>query len=126
MANMDKLLRQQELYLSPRTGGFDTERVIEAIRPLGYSWQHPAVPAIFLIFLTETSRAACDASIARDPNGPLPYVLLIKVESDEIVVNQFAGSDFAEYSRTFLTWLLDNYTCTASNEEGTDLTAHLS
>jgi hypothetical protein len=126
MANMDKLLSQQELYLSPQSGSFDTERVIEAVRPLGHSWQHPAVPAIFLIFRTETSKARCEASIARDPNGPLPYVLLIKVEPDEIVVNQFAGSDFAEYSRTFLTWLLANYACTASNEEGTDLTAHLS
>jgi hypothetical protein len=122
---MDKLLQQQELYLSPISGSFDVEQVMAAVRPLGFALQDPTVPSIFMIFDNEVSRERCAAELKQNPEAALPYVLIIKIEPDEILLNQFAGPDYAEYSRSFLTWLLSQYPCEAWNEEGTDLSAHL-
>ncbi|MFY0569915.1 hypothetical protein ACN28E_39635 [Archangium lansingense] len=122
---MDKLLEQQELYFYPLSGGFDVERVAEVIRPIGFSYQAEAEPLVFLILRDEESREACRARRQSNPTAPLPYVLLIRVQPDEIIVNQFAGPDFSPYSRVFLEWLLANYECSVHNEERTDLTAEL-
>ncbi|PTL85696.1 hypothetical protein [Vitiosangium sp. GDMCC 1.1324] len=122
---MDELLEQQELYFTPLSGEFDVERVAEVIRPLGFSYRDEAVPSIFLIFRDGESREVCRARRQSDPAAPLPYVLLIRAQPDEILVNQFAGPEFGPYSRAFLEWLLANYECSVHNEEGTDLTAGL-
>jgi hypothetical protein len=121
---METFLNQHELYFTPLSGSFEVERVVEAIKPIGLWLRDALVPSIFLIFLDEESRAVCKARQSSDPNSPLPYVLIIKVETNEIYVNQFAGSEYAEPSRAFLTWLAKNYpACRVRNEEETDLTA---
>ncbi len=122
---MDKLLKQQELYLSPKQGNFDVDQVLAAVRPIGFSLQDPVVPELFMIFNSEEQRAQHAASLQANPDGPLPYVLIIKVGPDEILLNQFGGPAYAAHSRTFLTWLLAQYPCEAWNEEGTDLTGEL-
>jgi hypothetical protein len=120
---MDELLNQQELYFTPRSGLFDVERVAEAILSIGLSVRDEFVPSLFLLFLDEESRDVQLLRRRNNPKAPLPYVLLIQVEPDEICVNQFAGREHAEQSRTFLTWLAKNSACRLRNEEGTDLTA---
>lgn len=123
---MEALLDQQELYFQPLSGEFDVERVAEIIAPLGFSYRDEAVPAIFLVFDDAESRDVCRERRRQDPNSELPYVLLISVEPEEILVDQFGGPQFREYSRTFLTWLIANYKCRVRNEEGTDLTDAIS
>jgi len=118
---MDTLLQQQELYFAPISEPFDLARAQIIIRALGFAWQHPHIPSLFLIFHDEESRTQWATTIKHSPNSHLPYVLLIDVKSTEIIVNQFAGPDYAKYSRVFLNWLLANYPCTARNEEGTPL-----
>jgi hypothetical protein len=120
---MEKLLNEQELYFTPSSGTFDVERVAEAIKSIGLSVRDEFVPSMFLVFLGEESRDAHLMRRRSDPNAPLPYVLLINVEPGEICVNQFAGPEYAEQSRAFLTWLAKNAVCRLRNEEGTDLTA---
>lgn len=122
---MDTLLAQEEIYLSPESGSFDVAAVTAQIKTLGHVWQHPGAPSIFLIFNNAPSLEECDKAVRDHPAAPLPRVLLIDVAEDEININQFAGPDYAEYSRAFLTWLLQHYRCTAWNEDGTDLTDEL-
>jgi hypothetical protein len=120
---METLLNQQELYFTPLSGVFDVERVAEAIKSIGLSVRDEFVPSIFLIFLDEESRDVHLMRRRSDPSAPLPYVLLIRVDPGVICVNQFAGPEYAEQSRAFLTWLAKNSACRLRNEEGTDLTA---
>jgi hypothetical protein len=120
---METLLNRQELYFTPLSGIFDVERVAEAIKSIGLSVRVELVPSMFIVFLDEESRDGVRLRRRSDPSAPLPYVLLIKVEPGEICVNQFAGPEYAEQSKTFLTWLAKNSACRLRNEEGTDLTA---
>jgi hypothetical protein len=120
---METLLNQQELYFTPLSGIFDVERVAEAIKSIGVSVRDEFIPSIFLIFLDEKSREVYRVRRRSDPGAPLPHELLIKVEPGEICVNQFAGPEYAEHSRAFLTWLAKNSACRLRNEEGTDLTS---
>jgi hypothetical protein len=120
---MEAFLNQQELYFTPLSGTFEVERVADAILSIRLSVRDEIVPSMFLIFLDEESRDVHLARRRSNPSTPLPYVLLIQVEPHEICVDQFAGRDHAEQSRTFLTWLANNHACRLRNEEGTDLTA---
>jgi hypothetical protein len=120
---VEPLLNQQELYFTPLSGIFDVERVAEAIKSIGLSVHDEFVPSLFIIFLDEESRDVYRVRRRSDPGAPLPCVLLIKVEPGEICINQFAGPEYAEQSRAFLTWLAKNSACRLRNEEGTDLTA---
>lgn len=122
---MEKLLRQEELYFYPIEGEFDIAEAEKVISGLGYYWQCPLVPNLFLIFEDQQSRAKTDERHKLNPNERLPYVLLIQISEEEILINQFAGSDFDVYSRVFISWILKNYKCTVNNEMGTDLTNYL-
>jgi hypothetical protein len=106
------------------SGVFDVERAAEAIQSIGLSVRDEFVPSMFLVFLDKESRDEHCMRRRSDPSAPLPYVLLIQVEPGEICVDQFAGREYAEPSRAFLTWLARNCpACRLRNEEGTDLTA---
>jgi hypothetical protein len=122
---MDSLLSQQEIYFSPLAGSFDVEAARAQVEALGFAWRHPGVPSIFLIFHDAESRANCDSAVSADPLARLPYVLLIDVKDDLIHVNLFAGPEYAETARPFLSWLHQKYQCSAWNEEGTELSEDL-
>lgn len=122
---MDELLKQEELLFTPTSGSFDVEQVAAAILPLGHALRDATVPSVFLIFMDADSREACRAARAADPKAPLPYVLLIDVKSERIAVNQFAGPEFAPWSRQFIEWLGSHYDCRVTNEDGEDLSAAL-
>lgn len=123
---MEKLLRQEELNFYPIEKKFNIMEAELVIKKLGFYWQYPLVPNLFLIFEDESSRSTSQERYKLDPNIPLPYVLVIQISETEMQINQFAGSDFDVYSKIFIRWILKNYKCKVCNEMGTDLTDSLS
>ena len=95
------------------------------IKELGFYWQYPLVPNLFLIFEDESSRSTTQERYRLDPKIPLPHVLLIQISETEIQINQFAGQGFDVYSKIFIRWIIKNYKCEVYNEMGTDLTHDL-
>ena len=122
---MEKLLRQEELYFCPIGNVFNLDEAEEVIKKLGFYWRYPLVPNLFLIFIDEPSRSTTQEQYRLDPKMSLPYVLLIQISETEMQINQFAGSDFDDYSKMFICWILKNYKCNVYNEMGTDLTSSL-
>lgn len=118
---MEELLRQVALTFKPMDGKFDVEQVAAVISTIGFPYRDVSVPSIFLIFMDEDSKQSSIAWRLENPSLPLPYVLLIDVKPEQIYVNLFAGSEFKPYAQTFIGWLIGHYTCSVSNEEGTDL-----
>ncbi|MCA8977220.1 MAG: hypothetical protein KDC98_21035 [Planctomycetes bacterium] len=121
---MDELLEQHELYFRPRGAAFDLAAAAAVVEAIGFPLHDPFVPSIWLVFLDAETRAVCEQARRADPKAPLPYVLLIDLAANEIMLNLFCGPDYAEHARAFLTWLGGHHRdCTVTNEEGTDLTA---
>lgn len=121
---MDRLLAQEELTLKPLKGRFDVGRESEAILAIPHAWRDEFVPGLFLIFLDDERRAECAEQRRNAPEAPLPYVLLIRVQPDAVLVNQFAGPEYADASRAYLEGLAARHRCTVRNEAGLDLTEH--
>jgi len=118
---MDRLLEEDELYLTPLSGNYDMDRVAEAIMPIDYAIRDEFLPSTYLLFLTETDRDAFMAERRADPNSSLPYVLIIDVTPKQVVIHRFAPSEHDVQTRRFLAWMADNYPHSSLyNEAGAD------
>jgi hypothetical protein len=117
-----KLANVEEIHFYPKEGSFDVEAAAAAIASIGFSYRDPHVPQMFLIFDNAESRERCREVREDDPYASLPHVLLIRVEPDEVYINQFAGERFDEYARAFVTWLLATYSCRVFNDFGKQIT----
>jgi hypothetical protein len=119
---LTKLSDVEEIHFYPRTGSFDLAAAAAAIEPIGYSYRDKHVPWMFLVFDNPESRELCRQSREDDPAASLPYVLMLRVEPDEVYLNQFGGPRFFGYARDFVTWLLATYDCRVFNDFGTEIT----
>lgn len=117
------LLDEEELNLRPLDVPFDVEEVARALLAIPCAWRDERLPTLFLMFLDEKSRDERIAWRRAHPDDTLPYVLLVDVQPEHIVVNQFAGDRHAAQSRAFLEWLAGRHRCTVHNEAGVDLSA---
>lgn len=122
---MDALFDQEELIFVPRDGTFDVDRLSQRILEIGYSFRDEIDPAVFMVCMDEESREYSCKGRQEAPEEGFPYVLIIRVEPEQVMVNQFAGPEFLDYSREFVTWLVENFPCRVRNESGQDLTDEL-
>lgn len=118
---MTKLADIEEIHFYPKEGSFDVEAAAAASAPIGFSYRDPHVPQMFLIFDNDESRERCREAREDDPYASLPHVLLLRVEPDEVYVNQFAGPRFGDYARSFVTWLLATYPCRVFDDFGKEI-----
>jgi hypothetical protein len=121
---MDQLLAQEELHITPLGAPFDVEQVGQLILAIPYAWRDEVLPSMYLLFLDEATRDERVARRRADPAARLPYVLLVDVEANKIVVNQYAGPAHNEQSRRFLTELAAQHRCQVVNAMGRDLSAY--
>ena len=122
---MDELLAQEELRFEPNKGSFDVGQVAARIETLGFSFRDKLEPAVFVVCLDEASRAHARERREQAPERGFPYVLLIRVEPEQIDVVLFAGPEFGPLAAEFIGWLVAKYDCRVQNESGRDLTDKL-
>lgn len=124
---MDILLNQEQLRITPADGGaFDVDAIAATIEGIGASFRDEADPRKFLLFEDAESRDEGLQERRADPSGPLPYVLVIVAQPDEIIVALAAGDDFWPQATAFLQWFGPAYPDSrVTNQNGVDLSEHL-
>ena len=118
----DDLLVEENLTFTPLSGSFDVETVAAAIAGIGFPYRDPFEPSAFAIFSKAEARDACSEARRADPSSSFPYVLIVTVRPDEIVVYpEGKQDDLRALSLQFLEWILANYKCRIENDYGTDV-----
>ena len=122
-ALVDTLLDEEFLEFTPKTGGFDMEAVVKEIAELGFSFRDEADPERFVVTADEELRDEFQRRRREDPESPFPYVLLIRVTRERIVVSPSTFEDEKPMTRRFVEWMLATYPCHVRNEYGLPLDA---
>jgi hypothetical protein len=116
------LLAQEMLTFNPVAGSFDIDKVAEAIAGIGFPFRDEINPARFVISSDAESRDIFKKERLANPKAPLPFVLLVTVHPNEIIVSPIDDDpNLRAVSQKFVEWLTNTYECEVFNEFGTDI-----
>lgn len=119
---MDDLLAEDMLTFTPRSGSIEIDKVAGAIAGIGFPYRDEADPSVFALFSDEAGRTACRDARRADPASPFPFVPLITVRPEVVVLyQQTEQSDLLALSAQFITWLTGAYDCRIKNEFNVDM-----
>ncbi len=119
---MDDLLAEGVLTFTPLSGTIDVESVAAAITGIGFAYRDEIAPSAFAIFSEEDARDACKAARRANPSSTFPYVLLVTVRPDVVIVYPaVANPELRTLSMQLIEWLRGTYACRIENEFGTDM-----
>jgi hypothetical protein len=125
-ASIDELLAEEVLTFFPKSGTFDLETVASAISGIGYPYRDVIEPTAFAVFSNAEDRDECQNARIADPTSSFPYVLLVTVQPEEIVVYPISSHpELRAHSVQFLEWMLKTYDCRIENDYGTDISEPL-
>ncbi len=125
-ASIDELLAEEVLTFFPKSGTFDLETVASTIAGIGFPYRDVIEPTAFAIFSNAEDRDACREARIADPTSSFPYVLLVTVQPDEMVVYPVSSHpELRAFSVQFLEWMLQTYDCRIENDFGTDISEPL-
>lgn len=119
---MEALLAEEFLAFTPLSGTFDVAAVEREIARLGFWFRDEADPTRFVVTNDQELRDEFQRRRREDPDSPFPYVLLIRLTPERIVVTPSTFNDEKPMTRAFVTWLLATYPSRISNYYGLDLT----
>ncbi len=125
--DMDRLLEQEMLMLTPAasrfdTGRFDTGAVAAGLAGIGFPFQDDEKPSRFLICSDEESRQHFQAALRADPMGRYPRVVRVDVGADRLLVWPASYHPaLREVSRQVLEWLITLSNATIVNEDDVDM-----
>jgi hypothetical protein len=121
---MDDLLAESKLTFEPRSGAIEPEQVASAVAAIGFSCRDEHDPTVFVIFPEADMRDAFREARRADPSSSFPYVPLITVAPDAVVLFTESGAEeLRPLSAAFITWMMSHYDCEITNEFGSDMAA---
>ena len=119
---MDRLLEQEMLTLTPIDGRFDTDAVAVGLAGIGFPFQDDEKPSRFLICSDEDARQHFHAALRADPLGRYPRVVRVDVRADRLLVWPASYHPaLREVSRQVLEWLTTAYDIAIVNEDDVDM-----
>ena len=122
--DMDRLLAQDMLSLTPKSGSFDLEAVAAGIAGIDYSMRDTHLSERFCVAPDAAWRDEIAAARAADPDYPFPLVCTVEVRPDEVLVWPASHTPgLAACSRAVLEWLLGHKECWVENDLGADMLA---
>ena len=122
---MRALLEEEELRFTSHRGGFDLDQIEAEISALGCSFRDQAMPSMFVVASSQQERDRLQTQRNTHPEAGFPYVLLIQLSEEEVLVSPSPEGELAVHSARFIRWLAGTFSCTVTNDCGTDITARL-
>jgi hypothetical protein len=118
---MDTLLDEEFLEFTPTSGTFDVAAVARQIETLGFWFRDEADPTRYVVTTDRELRDEFERRRREDPESAFPYVLLIRLTPERIVVSPSTFADEKAMTQTFIAWLLATYPCRVANDYGVEL-----
>ncbi len=115
----------EAIILKLKVGQFDISKIIDHVSKVNYSIKDFFIQNLFLIFAHKEEALRFSEKRKNNPDGNLPYVCLVNIKTDMVVVNLKCEAQELKLGKKFILWLLSEYDCDVTDEEGNDITSNI-